>query len=270
MAEQETEQATVETPETDEIAPESSTEETAELAGESEDEATGDETPAEPEKPKPKGGGFQKRISELTQQRRALEAQNAELQAKLEQAAKPPSEKAPSRDDFDSFEDWTDARAAYVARQEFRKQSEQAARAYQEQKQRETQTAAQLEWEARSDAAFEKHDDYGAMFEAVGTSITQDVARAIREADAGPDVVYYLGKNPKELDRVKSLTGTKAALAIGKLEERLALEAKARKSAAPTPISRSRTTGSTGTNALSDEADIKAWMKARNKQVHGS
>lgn len=252
-------------PETVEESSESATEETA-LAGQSEED-TGEEK-SETDRPKPKGG-FQRRISELTQQRRERDAYIAELEKRIKESEKQAPEAAPKRDDFDSYEEWTNATARHEARQAYRSEREAERQAELQRAEAARLAAANAEWEARNEAAFEKYDDYGAMYDAVGTAITRDIADAIRAADNGPDIVMHLGKHPDELGKLSKLEGVKAAIAIGRIEARLLHEAQARKSQAPEPIKPSRTTGARPNNALSDEDDMNAWLAKRRKQLYG-
>ena len=63
------------------------------------------------------------------------------------------------------------------------------------------------------------------------------MAQSIQASDAGPDVLYYLGSNPKEADRIARLAPILQAKEIGKLEASLASNPPVKKtSTAPAPI----------------------------------
>jgi hypothetical protein len=68
--------------------------------------------------------------------------------------------------------------------------------------------------------------------------ITPIMAQTIQASDAGPDVAYYLGSNPKEAERIARLPAILQAKEIGKIESKLASSPPVKKStAAPQPIS---------------------------------
>ena len=73
------------------------------------------------------------------------------------------------------------------------------------------------------------------------------MAQTIQASDAGPDVAYYLGANPKEADRISRLQPILQAKEIGKLEAKLAANPPVKKtSSAPEPFApvTARTVGS--------------------------
>jgi hypothetical protein len=64
------------------------------------------------------------------------------------------------------------------------------------------------------------------------------MAQTIQSSDIGPDLVYHLGSNPKEADRISRLAPILQAKEIGRLEARLAENpVQKRTSGAPEPIS---------------------------------
>ena len=63
------------------------------------------------------------------------------------------------------------------------------------------------------------------------------MAQTIQASETGPDVIYYLGSNPKEASRIARLAPLLQAREIGKIEARLASNPPAKKTtAAPAPI----------------------------------
>ncbi len=91
----------------------------------------------------------------------------------------------------------------------------------------------------------------------------------IVESDEPHKVLKHLGDNPDEASRILGLNPVAMARAIGALEVRLSQpKTKPAASKAPAPITPvSARTGSV--HALSDEADMKTWMAARNAQTKG-
>ena len=63
------------------------------------------------------------------------------------------------------------------------------------------------------------------------------MAQAIQASDIGPDVIYWLGSNPKDAGRIAQLPPILQAKEIGKLEANLASNPPVKKtSTAPAPI----------------------------------
>lgn len=134
----------------------------------------------------------------------------------------------------------------------------------------------------REEEARDKYDDFEQVAYNPRVSITNAMAETIRASEMGPDVLYHLGSNPKEADRISKLTPLAQAKEIGKLEVKLATNPPVKKtSSAPAPISpvNARNTGapvydttdprSTKTMTASEwiEADrarqVKAWEASK-------
>ena len=69
------------------------------------------------------------------------------------------------------------------------------------------------------------------------------MAQSIQSSDVGPDLLYWLGTNPKEADRISRLNPILQAKEIGKIEAGLASNPPVKKtSTAPAPIAPPRIT----------------------------
>lgn len=103
--------------------------------------------------------------------------------------------------------------------------------------QKQTQ-ALQAQYQEREEAALEKYDDFERVAYNPQLHVTGDMALAIQASDQGPDVLYWLGSNPKEASRISQLPPILQAKEIGKIEATLAANPPAKKStSAPAPIS---------------------------------
>lgn len=219
---------------------------------------------------KPRKRRASQRISELVAINKAKDAEIERL-IRLAQrgdtAPAPSDDTEPKREDFEDYEAFVRADARWQARQEFRQLTEQQ-QAQQRQQQHEREAAAvQQRWDESHEAALDRYDDYEEMFEAVGTSITGTHASAIRNADDPAEVVYWLGKNPKEFAKFKDLSGVALLKAVGRIEERIHSQ-RAQQSKAPPPVAPIK--GSTPTpNKLTDDLPPEKWLELRNKQVYG-
>jgi hypothetical protein len=63
------------------------------------------------------------------------------------------------------------------------------------------------------------------------------MAQTIQASDVGPDIIYWLGTNPKESARIANLSPFMQAKEIGRIEAKLAADPPVKKtSTAPAPI----------------------------------
>ena len=191
-------------------------------------ENTTPETPAEQEASKTFS---QEELDAIVGKRLAREQRKWEREQaqRLEtvQAQKPaatPSDLSP--DQFNTYEDYADALAEYkaeelLARRETARQHQDLLEHYHD----------------REEAARDRYDDFEQVAYNPKLSITEAMAQSIQASDNGPDVLYYLGSNPKEADRIARLSPILQAKEIGKLEAGMASSPPVRKtSTAPAPI----------------------------------
>ena len=161
----------------------------------------------------------------------------AREQRKWEREAKPPETPKGEiyYDDFDSTEAYVEALAErkaeeLLARREQSRAHETILEAYQD----------------REEQAREKYDDFEQVAYNPALKVTTEMAQTIQASEIGPDLIYHLGSNPKEADRISRLSPLLQAKEIGKLEAQLSSAPPARKTTtAPAPLSpvTARTTG---------------------------
>jgi hypothetical protein len=101
------------------------------------------------------------------------------------------------------------------------------------------------------------------------------MAEAIQSSEAGPDLAYWLGSNPKEAERIANLSPLMQAKEIGRIEAKLSDNPPVKKTtSAPTPISpvTARSSGSPS-HDTTDPRSVKTmstseWIEAeRNRQI---
>jgi hypothetical protein len=100
-------------------------------------------------------------------------------------------------------------------------------------------TQPSVDWDSRTAALAEEHDDYDEAIETAARIPCPSKAHeeAISTSEVGPELVYYFGKNPAEARRIMSLSATAAAREIGKIEVKLAKPAAAKTvTRAPAPV----------------------------------
>ena len=159
----------------------------------------------------------------LAREQRKWEREQAQKQ-KVQPLAPPPEPLKP--DNFADAQAYADALAE-------RKAAELVA-----QREAEAERMATLEaYQDREEEARTKYDDFEQVAYNPKLPITETMAQTIQASEIGPDVIYHLGSNPKEADRIARLSPLLQAREIGKIEARLASSPPAKKtSTAPAPI----------------------------------
>lgn len=166
---------------------------------------------------------WEKRFDELTAKRYDAEREAAYWRG-IAEATKQPEpavarqEGPPREDQFESFEDFEQARIDYAVEQRLRQA--EAAKA---------QQAVLQTYEERAARLKEAKPDYDSVVNNPALRITPMMADVIRESDVGPEVAYHLGTNPQEAARIASLPHHRQAVELGKLEVKLSAPAQAPK-----------------------------------------
>ena len=157
------------------------------------------------------------RAREQRKYERELAARLAEAQARQQPPAPPPEQQPPDQ----PVDAWQ--LAERIANQrEALKREEDVLAAYQE----------------REESARDKYDDFEQVVRNPSLPITVDMAAAIREAENGPEIAYWLGTHPAEAARIAKLSLHGQARAIGNIETKLLTDPPVKKTtSAPPPIS---------------------------------
>ena len=187
--------------------------------------------PAADDKPK-KAQGVQKRIDELTRQREderrraeAAEARELRILSALEKTTgtqketKPETEEKepvrpkktdfPDPDQYDiAVDDYVTQRAAWIAKREVRSHIEAQERKAAETTAQAQQRAVQEKFKQRVEETSKKYSDYHEVAESPDVQVSFPMAYAILQSEQGPEIQYYLGKNPEEAKRIASMTTT--------------------------------------------------------------
>lgn len=225
-------------------------------------ENTADDEESTDEKPKPKRmGGFQKRIHGLTER---LQRQQQEIEALRAAQSAPPTLDEPKRDDFDDYEEFLEARAAFVAEKRFATLEQQRQQSEQRRLEQQQAQTREMGWQDGVQAARDKYDDFDDV--AFGeVHITEPMADAMKDSELGAEIAYWLGKNPSDAAKIARKSPLAQLREIGRIEERLTTRPP--KPPPPTPVRRGRTSAATSSTQLSDDLPMDQWQKLRNKQV---
>lgn len=201
-------------------------EQVATAAPETDAVSTPEEAPAET----PSKVFTQEELDAAIGKRLAREQRKWERQRQQElEALKPPVQSQASslvQEQFESPEAYADALAMQKAEQllaqrEVAKRQREVLEGYHE----------------REEEARGKYDDFEQVAYNPSLPITAVMAETIQASEAGPDVAYYLGSNPKEADRIARMSPLLQAKEIGKIEAKLAESPPVKQSTkAPAPI----------------------------------
>jgi len=185
-----------------------------------------------------------------------------------EQAQKAKSQPVPSEplkaDDFADTQTYADALAERKAQELLAKRDAEAER-----------QATLDAYHDREEEARNKYDDFEQVAYNPKLPVTETMAQTIQASDNSPDVIYYLGSNPKEAERIARLSPLLQAREIGKIEAKLGANPPAKKtSTAPAPIApvTARTSGAPAYDTT-DPRSVKAmstsdWIEAeRLRQI---
>lgn len=200
----------------------------------------------------------------LAREQRKWEREQAQRAAEMEarQPAQPSYDLSPEQ--FDTYEDYADALAErkaeeLLAKRETAKQTQ----------------ALQEQYYEREETARDRYDDFDQVAYNPNLPVTDVMAQSIQASDVGPDVLYWLGTNPKEAVRISRLNPILQAKEIGKIEASLTSAPPVRKSStAPAPIAPVTPRASGG--AVYDTTDPRSvksmstsdWIEAeRQRQV---
>jgi hypothetical protein len=207
-----------------------------------------EETQVEQESEEKKQGKFQRRLDRQKTARIVAETEARILREQLAAVQKSPATEPtgtePTRDQFENYEDYIEARATYRAELKAAElvdkklnEKEQTERSAREAVQHRTISE---HWTKREAAFTESADDYEDLVVPFVQEEMQQIdlttRRAIVESDLGPNILYYLAKNPDEFERIADLSPLRQIAEIGKLEDKVAKPPAKKASNAPDPI----------------------------------
>lgn len=239
------------------------------------DEAT--ESPADDtSESRPKGVG--KRIDELTRNWREAERREAALLAMLQERQTPKAEPAPApapvkEPDLADYE-YDEAKFKVALGNFYEAKARAAAEAVLAERENAAREKARVQTFKQKEAEFKaKAPDYESV--AYYAPISNEVVELVRESDIGPELAYYLGKNPELAQTISQLPATAAAREIGKIEAKLSLQRETARPAAAKPAVSQAPPPPPKIEAVEpevtrdpDQMPINEWLKWRNKQLN--
>jgi len=217
---------------------------------------------------------FQGRIDKLTRRFRESERETASVRAENERLQKELSERpeitepAKTLADFDFDEDKYRDYIFTGATQAAEKAAERVARKLQDESR---SKRVDHEFERRESEFAATVDDFQVVVYNDDLNISGVMAEEIRVSEIGPEMAYYLGKNPEDASEIAGLSQREAVRRMTQLETRLMNE-KAKKpkevSDAPPPPPQIKS-GDAGMSKSIDDPDLSdaEFAKMRRKQI---
>ncbi len=243
-----------------------------------------DPAPAEPPAP-PKGDeddshtlpkGVQRRIDRAVRQRYEAEARARIAEEELaryrnasrEQPQHVAEDGPPTIDKFQNIEDYVAAKAKWISRQEIREALEAQSQNSQHQQAEREEAELNSSWQTRVEKALTDIPDFEDVVASSSVLMTPPMERAVLESEVGPQLAYWLAKNPGEAAKIAQMPATRAFVALGRLEEKLqtAPPPVPKPSAAPAPIQPAGSRANVAKNP--DDMTVDEWMAWRRKQLN--
>lgn len=242
------------------------------------DEDNGIKDESKEDKPKKKGG-FQKRIERANAKLTAAQQETEywKQQALKNQPDQKPVESKsesiskPKAENFDSHEEYVEALTDWKLEEREKKNE-----SLKKQNEVKTQFQNQVQTFQSKVQEFKKsNEDFDEVLESVDDiPLSVGFQEALITSDFGPQVMYELAKNPKELERINALSPIVQAREIGKLEARFAQSVSApakeikQTTKATSPISTLGNGSASMTKSLSDpNISFAEYEKVRMQQI---
>lgn len=236
--------------------------------------------------PKEKKGRLQQRFSELTSQRKEAEAKaQAEAEAARlakEELARAKAEAEELRKKYETpkelpepkVEDYTDAQKyaadlkAYIESKVRVEESKKA----EERKVKEQEEKIAKSWTDKWSASAKEVPDFNEVMNTTSVVVSDQAQYAIRTADNGPMIVYHLGKNPADLQKMNSMSVPEMLKFVGRLDAKYDKPAQQEQkpaennlSKAPAPIKPVKNTSAALVGAFDDNGNFQGSMAEYKK-----
>lgn len=226
------------------------------------------------------GKRVQARIDKLTKQRHEalreaeqLREENRKL--KSERTVEPPADDPrPNFDDYDSVQQFQQDYDSWARRQAKR---EGEAEPQSETGPSSDEQAALDKIENAAVSASNKYPDFDQVVRDPNLPLTQEMLVAAADTDSVADVLYHLGKNPQEAQRLSQMSGTSLVREMGRLEARLDAQASGQQAAAgtsaqtgsgaPEPIKTVQGSRASRKQGLNEIKNIDDWMAQRQAEI---
>lgn len=207
----------------------------------------------------------QAEVDALIQKRLAKERRNEarRIEGELRKLQQSQNLQEPKRESFQDDDQFKQAQIRHEAEKLAQKLRD-------EEKAQEARERRSNTFQERAEKASERYADFDTVVSNPDLQINDGMAEFIAESDVGPDLAYYLGKNPDKASQIARMSVVQAARELTRIETELASKPKATPSKAPEPINPVGNRGKSSSSASpSDDDDIETWMQKERKRMRG-
>ena len=225
---------------------------------------------------------FQRRIDEVTKQRREAERRAQKLEEMLGEVigqikagtppVEPPTEPPlsefvptrprPTREQFEFDEDrYIDAVADWKYEQREAKANHERRQAQQQQTQVQIQKAVEERRVKTLQEGAQKYPDFDAVVRSMPAAVMNpEMALCVLQTRTPADIAYHLGKHPEEAERISRMAPIEKAIALGELQAAILANQKKTTSAPPPP---NPIGGREPSPKSESQMSMDEWLKAR-------
>ena len=175
------------------------------------------------------------------------------------QTPAPVSHEKPKLADYDSVDDYVEAREQYLKAEllaETRAHAAQAAK----------QSSVMNAYEQKVTKAKAEVADWDEVLEAAADEPTApETVQFCLDSDVGPKIAYYLAKNPAEHERINKLSPLRRVAELGKMEERLKTPTAKKATSAPTKMTDVKGQGTPIAKRPGDATSYTEWKALQAK-----
>jgi hypothetical protein len=200
----------------------------------------------------------------VAREKRKLQREMAAEKPKAEVSTQK-QDNPPKLDDFETTEEYLDARADWKVEQRLAAEAQKA----EEEKEKKATEKLVQKFEKQKAKMAEKYSDFDDLMDDLADlDIPPYINQAVIESDIGGELSYYLAKNPIELEKILDMQPLAAVKALGRLETKLeSTPAKKEVSKAPAPFKTVKGDSKPSTMEISPKDDFETFRAKRNYQL---
>lgn len=209
--------------------------------------------------------GVQRRIDKITKARYEAEARAKMLEervAAMEARQAPKDAGMPTIEQFDNFDAYVSAKAAYIAKQQIESTLTERERRQSAEREATERRKTVESWNKRVEKATAEMPDFEEVISSSEVPMTEPMQQAIMESDAGPKLAYYLANNPDEAREIARMSPIGAIRTLGRIEERLSKPVEKKPTNTPAPLTPLGSSAKVSKDpAEMSQKEFEAWRK---------
>lgn len=202
-----------------------------------------------------------RKLEKIEREREIQEAVRADREQRSAKAPDGP----PQRDQFESYEDYLEARAEWKVEEKLREREARVAKEREAEQAKAYTERIEANWNERLESARQRYRDFDeVVLSNDELPVTPAMGEAIKASDVGADVAYHLGKHPKEAARIAALDPVSQIFEMGKLAARISTKPV---SNAPPPLEPTRGGRSSSNDIYEEGLSFAEYKRRREAQL---